>query len=343
MKNKKLKQFYPIIISTILIFTFNKSSAQYNSGSEKEIQRIDYSNLKNWSAHLLKKDLSDSNTVVHKNNETRAHVFFIHPTTYTSEVLNNQWNADIDDSILNRKTDYSSILYQSTAFKNQTVIFAPRYRQANINAFYISEQESNSYFDLAYEDVKEAFEYYLKHLNNGMPIIIASHSQGTKHAGRLLKEYFEHKELKKKLVCAYIIGMPIPEKYFEDLKVCENPNEIGCYVGWRTYKKGYIPEEVKNEKFRSVVVNPLNWKTEPIKIVKNKNLGGILTNYKKLVPGVVDAEIRGNILWSCKPDVFGKLFFVKKNFHIGDINLFYENIHQNVGERIDEFIKKEKL
>ena len=50
-------------------------------------------------------------------------------------------------------------------------------------------------FDFAYEDIKKSFEYYLQHYNNGRPIIIASHSQGTTHALRLLKEFFENKPL----------------------------------------------------------------------------------------------------------------------------------------------------
>jgi hypothetical protein len=45
--------------------------------------------------------------------------------------------------------------------------------------------------------VKTAFLYYLQHYNNGRPIIIASHSQGATHGKRLLKEFFDGKELQK--------------------------------------------------------------------------------------------------------------------------------------------------
>jgi len=56
--------------------------------------------------------------------------------------------------------------------------------------------------ELAYQDVKTAFEYYLKNWNQDRPIIIASHSQGSVHAQRLLKEFFEDKPLAKQLVAA---------------------------------------------------------------------------------------------------------------------------------------------
>ena len=59
-----------------------------------------------------------------------------------------------------------------------------------------------------------------------------------------------------------------------------------------------------------------------------------MRNFNKVVKNVVDAEIHNNILWSWKPDVFGKFLFHKKNFHIGDINLYYMNIRENVDVRI---------
>ena len=70
-------------------------------------------------------------------------------------------------------------------------------------------------------------------------------------------------------------------------------------------------------------MNPLNWKISEEEISIKNNKGGVLKNFNKIVPHVVDAKINDNILWSCKPDVFGKMFFTAKNFHIGDINLFY--------------------
>ena len=69
------------------------------------------------------------------------------------------------------------------------------------------------------------------------------------------------------------------------------------------------------------------------------NKGGILQNFKKIVPSVVDAQVHQNVLWACKPNVFGKFFFTEKNFHIGDINLYYMNIRENVRTRIDNFFK----
>jgi hypothetical protein len=47
----------------------------------------------------------------------------------------------------------------------------------------------------------------------------------------------------------------------------------------------------------------------------------------------VGAGIHGNILWSSKPRFFGNIFFTRKNYHIGDINLFWKNIRDNVAQQ----------
>jgi hypothetical protein len=253
------------------------------------------------------------------------------------------WNADLMDERLNQKTDNSTILYQASVFNEQSRIFAPRYRQAHIRCFYTDDTRAKDAFEIAYQDIRASFIYYLEHNNQGRPIIIASHSQGTKHAGRLLKEFFENQPLMRSLVCAYIIGMPVPEDYFKELKPCSDENQTGCFVAWRSFQENYIPEFVKEEKFKSVVVNPLSWKINDEKISRKKNAGGVLMKFDKIVPKVVSAQIHHNILWCSKPNVFGKIFIRKKNYHIGDINLFYMNIRENVKNRLKNYLSEGKL
>ena len=199
----------------------------------------DFSDLDYWAASPFKEDPSDEVPKDLENSvkDSLADVFFIYPTSYTDLKMPDGWNADIDDSKINSKTDKESILYQASVFNKYCRVFAPRYRQANLEAFYTKNKNAaNAALDTAYQDVKNAFEYYLEHYNNGRPIIIASHSQGTWHAGRLLKEFFEGKPLEKQLVCAYIIGLPVFTDYFSELKPCEDSTATGCFVSWRTFR-----------------------------------------------------------------------------------------------------------
>jgi hypothetical protein len=330
----------------LALVVFSCSKKNYASLEEYHFTgtdvKPDYSNLNYWAAHPWKKNLSDSIPKPLRKDfvkDSTVDVFFIHPTTLTAK-NDTRWNAAINDAAINSKTDYSTILYQASVFNEKCRVFAPRYRQAHLRAFYIDKTEAVPYFDTAYTDVKNAFEYYLQHFNNGRPIIIASHSQGTKHAARLLKEFFDNKPLQSKLVCAYIIGLPVPENFFTSIPSCKDANSTGCVVSWRTYKRGYTePYFVAKENFKAIVVNPLSWNQDTSFVTADKNTGGVLLKFNKIIPHVVSANIHNNILWTSKPDVFGKLFYTKKNYHVGDINLFYMNIRQNVKTRIGAFWK----
>ena len=297
----------------------------------------DYRDLHYWAAHPEKWDPSDSVPKPLRNKEATDQtidVFFVHPTTLTNQEDTNR-NALIDDAAINSKTDYSAILYQASVFNADCRVFAPRYRQAHYNNYFTPDTaRARQAFDLAYKDVKEAFETYLKYYNNGRPIIIASHSQGTTHAARLLKEFFEGKTLGNKLVGAYLIGMPVPETYFTTLKPCNDSLATGCFVSWRTYEKGFEGSEfVLKETFKAVVTNPLTWTMDTLFAPASLNTGGVLKKFNKLYPGVTDATVHKNILWSRKPRFFGNFLLRQKNYHVGDINLFYNNIRQNVNTR----------
>jgi hypothetical protein len=268
--------------------------------------------------------------------DTTADVFFLHPTTYGSP-KDTLWNADINDPELNVKTDYTTILYQASAF-NECRVYAPRYRQAHIRAYYSADTaRAFAALDLAYQDIRNAFLYYLAHYNRGRPIIIASHSQGSTHAERLLKEFFDHKGLKRQLVVAYIIGMAIPRSYFEDLSPCADSTQTGCFVGWRTFKRGYEPDFIKKENGNSYVTNPLTWTSAEAMADKTLNQGGVLRNFNEVLPGVADAQIQGGVLWTHKPHFKGSIFYRSPNYHIGDINLYYVNIRENLRTRLHYF------
>jgi hypothetical protein len=299
----------------------------------------DYSNLYYWAAHPWKKDPSDSIPKPLRNGyalDSSADVFFIYPTTFT-DVKDTRWNAGINDAAINAKTDYSPILYQASVF-NEFRVFSPRYRQAHVRAYFTSDAaHAKAAFDTAYEDIKTAFQYYLAHFNNGRPIIIASHSQGSTHAQRLLKDFFENTPLQKQLVVAYVIGMYIPNNEFTALKMCSDSLQTGCLCGWRTYKKEYEPDFVVQEKGTGLITNPLTWTTTGNHADNSLNKGSILLKFNKIRTHVTDAQIHDGILWIKRLYLPGSFLIRKKNFHIGDINLFYLNIREDVKRRVRNY------
>ena len=314
-----------------------KSRYQFKSQSGKP----DYSNLDYWAAHPWKWDPSDSvpAPLQTETKDTMVDVFFLHPTTYTHNIINT--NAAIDDKYINAKTDYSSILYQASVFNNQCRVFAPRYRQANIKMFFSTNKEkAAAAFELAYEDLKAAFEFYLKTWNKGRPIIIAAHSQGSLLAERLLKDFFEGQALQDKLVVAYIIGWPVPKDFSSSLQICNDSLQTGCICSWRTLRKGFVPFYLKKENGNSYVTNPISWTTSNEFVSRKFNKGSILTKFNTIYTQTTDAQISNGLLYTRKPKFPGSFFYFSRNYHVGDINLYYMNIRENVKQRITMFLKR---
>ena len=346
------RSFLMILLFGFLITSCSKSNyVKYSPIYEKEgIGEIpDYSQLAYWAAHPDKKNPSDSvpaNLLTNYHSEKNVDVFFVYPTSYLDTNLPTGWNAKLNDIKLNIYTDFSSILYQASVFNEVGKIYAPRYRQANINAYYPKNAADTlkaiAAFDFAYADVKNAFEYYMAHFNHGRPIIIASHSQGSTHTIRLLKEYFDGKPLAKKLVAAYVVGMALDPSIYQNLKACNKPNETGCICAWRTFEKGYEAPFVKKESFKSMVTNPLSWNNENTVVDRFNNEGSLLYNFNKLIPNVAGAINHEGVLWTPKPKFFGNFLIQTPNYHIADFNLYYTSIRKNAAVRVANFMEQQK-
>jgi hypothetical protein len=272
-----------------------------------------------------------------------ADVFFIHPTSYLKHTDKSKgWNAAIDDEAINSETAKGSILNQASTFNGAGKIYAPKYRQAFIYAYWTQEKDkARQAFDLAYSDVRSAFLYYLENYNHGRPFIIASHSQGTTHAVRLMREFIDGKPLSKQLVAAYIVGMEVNKADFTLLQPCSDETETGCYCTWRTYARNYFPANYSIPEIQPVCTNPLTWKTDSVYAPRSLNKGGVLRNFDKVIPKICDAQVLDGVLRISEPHFAGRIFFNFKNYHIVDYNLFYFNIRENARKRVDSFLKKQ--
>jgi hypothetical protein len=328
-----MKNLFFLLLSLLLLQACQVRPAAYTSTTVPPPP--DYSNPKSWAALPSKMDPADSTpdtAFTDRQATATVDVFFLHPTTYTYK--SKGWNGDIGDEKLNNKTDETTILHQASIFNGAGRVYAPRYRQAHLRSYFTDDKTSAAEaFDLAYEDLKSAFEYYLTHFNHGRPIIIATHSQGTQHGQRLIKEFFDGKPLGKQLVAAYLVGWPIPENTFQTIPPCETPGQTECFCSWRSFKYGYVPRKFPAGDSISVV-NPLLWTTSHEQAPKSLDQGTVLSKYGKVFPHIADAKIENGLLWVHKPKIPGSIFFTRRNYHVADFNLFWVNVRENAQRRV---------
>ena len=324
---KKIRGLWVILVAIFLI------AADTND-------KPNYYNEKSWAALPFIKDGADQvpskSSFKDNQNQAEIDVFYIHPTTFYRTY---QKNADIKDRALNRFTDKFPIKSQATVFNGTAKVYAPRYRQAALHNFFRKNlKQSEAAFEMAYEDIRTAFEYYLKYYNQGRPIVIAGHSQGSMHGKRLLKEFFDTSPLKNRLVAAYLIGHPIMESDFMTIPVCNNKHQTGCVVSYNTF--GWDSRSKIKDYSKAICVNPLSWKTDEQFVKKEKHLGAISQSFEKIDTALIGCKCNEGVLWITKPLKKEYDHLAGKNYHIYDYNLFYANIRQNIEDRLKAFFKQ---
>ena len=342
MSRKKIFLFLCGIFATISFAGCTAYKAP-NTPFNAEVAPVapDYTSLDFWISHPEKYDSADcvpGRSYCTDQKNAPADVFFIYPTIYNSK---DNWNANVRDSALNARIQRWAIRHQASIFNESCRIYAPIYRQGTYGAYFVEDKKSQyQTFTLAYQDVKNAFEHYLEHENQGRPIVIAGHSQGSMHGIRLLRDYFDGKPLSKQLVAAYIPGWPVPADTFSTLKPCDCADATGCYNTWNTWKWGHTPKRERKHWFdNAVVVNPVNWTSDSTYAPYEEHKGAVMHSYDEIYPNALDAQESHGMLWVHKPYVPKRFWFVQNNYHIADYNFFWQDIRENVGKRVGAFLE----
>ena len=336
----RIRKISTALLLYFLLLTFSCSPHKNFAKAKHPLPAPEYANENYWIALPWRYDIADTIppgcAIKEDQKNAQADVFYVYPTIYLS---GKNWNGDLDNKKLNHKCD-ECVKFQASAFNAAARVFAPRYRQAHLHAF-IDTAAGKPSLDFAYADVKLAFEYYLQHWNKGRPIILAGHSQGALHVTRLLKDFFDGKELQKQLVAAYPIGMPINKNEFKHIPVGDSTTQTNCFVTWNTALWGTRPETAHSTYKGKACVNPLTWKTNEVAASSEMNKGGLPFSFKRIDATVCDAKVNDGLLWIHFP-LFFNYYHLANFYHVSDVNLFYMNIRQNAIDRTAAFIRKNK-
>jgi hypothetical protein len=292
-----------------------------------------------------------------QEREAKADVFFVHPTTFlTGGVANAPYDAP---GIAATAIQRTVLRVDAGAFNACCRVFVPRYRQASLATFFRYGADSAAVLDLAYSDVQNAFDYYVAHENHGRPIILASHSQGSLHALRLLQERIVGSPLQERMVAAYIVGYAVSADIeHAGVTVCSSARQTRCLIHWASVERGHTGEPRRawiwrDGRYQAVVsrtlvcVNPLNWQRDAT-APASANLGALPRAWPgqelpSPIPALTGAACEGGLLGVSLPvwarPRFSDLLTLFGSYHDFDFHLFYMNIRQNAVERVVAFLK----
>jgi hypothetical protein len=312
----------------------NKNSAN----SAALLAPVDYSSVDNWAV-LPGNYPNNLKEYSVKNPQDSIDVFYVYPTMNVSN-KDERWNVPINDSVQIKKVLNIAVRFQASAWGSAGSLYVPYYRQAHIRSYTHLENGGTTALLLAYSDVKAAFEYYLKHYNHGRGIILASHSQGSTHVSCLLRDFFDGKPLQKQLVAAYIPGIGLDKNQFKTIPLMQHPDQTGGFVTWNTFKKKFDQEKYKWLKGK-VVVNPVTWDSSAI-ASRQLHKGFLYTDGKMYTNSFVTHTDNG-VIWISTPHFpYRYITITMRNYHSGDVNLFWEDIRENSLLRIKAFRSNQK-
>jgi len=282
--------------------------------------------------------------------QPQAATFFIHPT---SAFDTNRWNAPVTDPAASQQAE-RFLRLQASAFAAAGPVWAPRYRQAVFGAFLTAKPEGVRALESAYADVAKAFDAFLAANPQG-PIILAAHSQGTRHLLTLLHAHRTDAALHGRIVAVYAVGWPISAAHDLSalgLPACAGPDQTGCVLSWQTFAQpadasavegvfdaqpGFDGASRKGDPM--LCINPLNGGAAP-DAPADANLGMLLgdggaATTQLLPPGGPGARCggRGLLLLDAAPAA-GSAVLPGNNYHVYDYSLFWSNIRADALRRV---------
>ena len=302
---------------------------------------IDYSD----PAHWLSLPASPSKPV---------DLFYIYPTVWAKVDPGESNYRPIDHAGMHQGAA-AAFSHQATAFETAGNIYAPFYRQAD-GASTIPLPEDQRWEvvrKVPAADVTAAFDYYIRHHNNGRPFIIAGHSQGANVMMFLLSEYMaKHPDVYARMIAAYVIGYPVTAEFMaanKHLKFAEGPDDTGVIISYNTQSPKVVPgTNIVVADNVGMVINPINWKRDETPALASESLGSYMpdstmTHYGKEL-NFADARIdlaHGVLICSSVNDteintLSGGIGLGV--YHIFDMNFYYYNLRENAERRANNFL-----
>jgi Protein of unknown function (DUF3089) len=236
------------VLSAAAVFaqTENKPGATKN----------DYSKGETWLCRPGRKDACDvdlTTTIVEASGKLKQETwkadpnalidcFYVYPTVSNDPTPNSDMNAGPEELAV--------VKAQLARFGSHCRIYAPLYRQVTLTALRAGLAGKPMAADraLGYNDVLDAWNYYLEHDNKGRGVVLIGHSQGSGVLMQLIKNEIDGKPIQDRIVSALLLGMnvAVPKGkdvggIFQKMPLCHSANQTGCVISYVSFRENVPP------------------------------------------------------------------------------------------------------
>lgn len=220
---------------------------------------------------VIKADGSTSVEAFKADPKAPIDCFYVYPTVSNDPGVVSDMTAN--DEELN------VVRAQLARFGSKCRIYAPLYRQFTLTALRagIQGKPLPGSTDpvvrvVGYNDVVDAWNYYLAHENKGRGVVLIGHSQGSGVLTRMIAAEIDGKPVEKQLVSALLLGTSLgvdkgqDTGTFKSIPTCKSANQTGCVIAYATFRDTVPPPSnsrfgriASNPAMEAVCVNPANF------------------------------------------------------------------------------------
>lgn len=172
--------------------------------------------------------------------------FYVYPTVSTDTSTNSDLTAD--------SAEINVVRQQFARFGSSCRLYAPMYRQVTLRGLgrLLAGPTENAVNALTqgtvYEDVREAWKYYLEHDNKGRGVVLIGHSQGAIVLTTLIAKEIDGKSVQSRIVSAILAGTTIAVPRgrdvggtFKTIPLCRSNRQTGCVITFASYRSTKAP------------------------------------------------------------------------------------------------------
>lgn len=282
-------------------------------------------------------DYTDSTQWFIVNRSGEADLFYIISTETDDHMMGDDTChlADTYDETL-RKNMLKEMVAVDSLYSGKLNYFSPYYRQVSMHSW-ATPDKAFVRLSVALDDVMRSWDYYLKHLNQGRPFIIAGFSQGAAATLDILKGMPD--SVFSRLVAAYLIGYKVTQADVDtskNIKLAQGATDTGVLICFNSIRS---PESILYISENNVAcINPVNWHTDSVKtpfVLYGRRGNDTLSVWCDTVSHhlIVDGYTKHRPI-----PLFGK----PGNYHNMELKFYYPYIRQNMADRVAAFMKKKK-
>ena len=282
-------------------------------------------------------DYQDTTQWYITDRKAAADVFYIISTETGDYVLPNGETCHYADTYRDslRAPLYAEMLGVDTLVSGRLNFFSPYYRQCSLQSFE-SDSLKAERMPLPLDDVRRAFQHYLKHLNGHRPFILAGFSQGAHIMLELMKEMDE--ETYQRMIAAYAIGITIRESH-PHIVAAKRADDTGVTICYNSVRDTTcaLPGWEKSR----VAINPVNWRTDsvPATLITEPSPLQPVAEQKKDTMSIRLDMATGLLIVEgfTAQDYVLPLIGREGNYHTREIWLYRDQLRENIALRAASF------